>query len=236
MEPHDHLTDEQLARYLEGSLAGEERNRAEGHMASCPRCLDTVAVSRKVLGPRRTLRAHRWAAAAAAVAALALGALVWTAVDTEPRLGLDELVRDLRVDSGGPWGETLAAWRDLASVSPASLDLDEFRVLERTMSRRDYIPDGLSPAAQEFVRRSIRRTILRTPRTPQVTEPRADLLRELESVKGMSSRGELHPWALQRFIELCEGDLAARPPFQAELKRMGLSRAQFLDRLKSRLP
>lgn len=37
------LDENQLATFVDGTLRGAERTRAEGHVATCPRCIDTVA-------------------------------------------------------------------------------------------------------------------------------------------------------------------------------------------------
>lgn len=43
--PREHLTDEQLAAYIDHGLSLAERNRAEQHLATCDQCVDMLAAS-----------------------------------------------------------------------------------------------------------------------------------------------------------------------------------------------
>ena len=71
----DHLQTEDIAAYLNGALAGDERHAIEGHLASCRPCREEVTRARRLLHTNPESR-RRWIIAAPALAAAAVVAFV----------------------------------------------------------------------------------------------------------------------------------------------------------------
>jgi hypothetical protein len=114
-----------LASLLDGRLpaveadesGGAERARLEEHVASCPDCLQTLAVAAKALeslsrAARRPLMLRRWAAAAAALPLLAAGA--WFALSGR------EAGKTAPVEAAGP---AAAADMAQAAADPRGVEL-----------------------------------------------------------------------------------------------------------------
>lgn len=70
-EGGNHLTDADIAAYLDRTLTGTERDRVEDHLAACPECrqhlLETKELLERVRRPRKMLIGGAVAAAAAVV-------------------------------------------------------------------------------------------------------------------------------------------------------------------------
>ncbi len=118
------LTDEQIAALLEGRLTGTERDQAEAHLASCPRCYElfkeTAAVLEEVLAvtppgpplpvpdwprppassPRPISRGRVIALAAAVLGAVAAGVALHRAVTAPASVSTTALIAPLAGQEG----------------------------------------------------------------------------------------------------------------------------------------
>jgi anti-sigma factor RsiW len=77
MDSSDHLSEREIAAYLDQDLGADERQRLDAHLDSCPPCrAELVAVMRLASAPSGRSRVSRWvwvpAAAAAGLAAVLL--------------------------------------------------------------------------------------------------------------------------------------------------------------------
>ena len=101
--PEDHVDDEILAAFLDGTLEPRERSRAEAHISLCDRCREVVAESVRFLAeegakaaPVRLSAGRRWRAvsiAAAVAAGVVVGFLVRGArARPEPSRAMAELL------------------------------------------------------------------------------------------------------------------------------------------------
>lgn len=70
----DHLTDEQVAGYLDRSLCAQERDEVEGHLAACDECRTEVRATAQVV--RNHARRNLWFGGSAVLAAAAAVALL----------------------------------------------------------------------------------------------------------------------------------------------------------------
>jgi DNA-directed RNA polymerase specialized sigma24 family protein len=94
----DCLDEATIAAFVDGSIRGPERTRAEGHVGVCPRCIDTVS---QLAMDVRTLEPLKDAASQPDEVALA-AACIATA-----RYRAGELLADQAVDAGAPMAGTL---------------------------------------------------------------------------------------------------------------------------------
>jgi len=100
-----HLTELEVAAYLDRAFRGTDLNRVEGHIAHCAECRDKVVSAEQLIA--RSRRPRRWmtgaALAAAATFAIVLTPAVRQRFTTEP-----VLIRDLSsresLDATGPDG------------------------------------------------------------------------------------------------------------------------------------
>ncbi len=89
--PQEHLTDEQLAAYVGGSMSIDERKAAVGHLVACARCRDEVLAAARALRTERTRRSRYIGAPVATAAALGAALLILV-----PRSPIDSPGRILR--------------------------------------------------------------------------------------------------------------------------------------------
>jgi len=238
----EHLGDESLARFMEGSLVGPERELAEAHMAACGRCLDILVAARQAAGHRRR---RFWPALATAAAALvAIGIYLISSqggASGVSRFDVEAFVRsqrDLAAPSNPLWKTTLATWEDLSSVPVASLDSEEQQLLGRTMQKRLWVEGGLSLSSKEFVRRMfderIRSTLSAPAPAPSASAAWSEIAIEAETVEAIARTRELHPWVLRRFVDRCEELIAAVDDreYDEQLRRQGITRRQVVQRLR----
>jgi len=124
-----HLSDAELAGYLDHDLSADERRRVETHIDACPECRREVVALLPITRPgepsevRNVRRQRRWwipAAAAAVVAALALPRLTRTVPDPDvPQRarrvteagGLSRLATVSPADDATIGGRIVFAWR-----------------------------------------------------------------------------------------------------------------------------
>lgn len=82
------MTSEQIAAYLDGGLAPEERDGLEGHLFVCPECRRDLAEASDLAGPRRA----RWLVLAVPIAAAAALILLFIGVpDRSPQQDVSRL-------------------------------------------------------------------------------------------------------------------------------------------------
>src|ERR1700693_4019704 len=72
----NHLTDSEMARYLDRRASLEERDRIEDHLASCAECREHTLGTEQLL---RRARRPRMVAAGGVLAAAAAVVLIWIA-------------------------------------------------------------------------------------------------------------------------------------------------------------
>jgi hypothetical protein len=108
-EGHDHMTENEIAAYLDGTLTGPSRDRAEAHLASCAECrkdlVESQMVLRGVRSPRKALITGTLAAAA--VAAFLITRLSEAPIDDRPVVRSDGAAIPVR--AYGPIGPTARA-------------------------------------------------------------------------------------------------------------------------------
>ena len=80
-----HITDEELAGYLDRSLPAGERDQIEGHLADCADCRTEMRVNARLLRPQKK-RKH-WYLGSSVLAAAALVVLVITNPFSKPTPG-----------------------------------------------------------------------------------------------------------------------------------------------------
>ena len=73
----DHLSTQQLAAYVGGSLSRDEQAAAIEHLARCPQCRDEALTAARVVRSERTRKAKRVGASATTVAVLAVAVMVY---------------------------------------------------------------------------------------------------------------------------------------------------------------
>jgi hypothetical protein len=149
---------------------------------------------------------------------------------------LESVVRSPTSTAG--WEFTLTVWRDLSSVTPNSLEEDEQEILIRTMRGCEWSRPGLSPTAREFVLAVFDHRIQSARKEaasgPAPADPWTEIERLAQAVRTMSEARELHPWALHRFLDRCEGLLgSADSRLGPHLQETGLTREQYLRRLRA---
>lgn len=146
-----HLSDAELAGYLDHDLSADERRRVETHIDACPACRREVIAMLPIthpgespVGAANVQRQRRWwipaAAAAAIVAALALPRLTRTVTgpDTPQRArrvteagGLSHLAIVAPVDKATVEGRVVFTWR--------STTADTYRLVIQTAENGDLV-------------------------------------------------------------------------------------------------
>jgi hypothetical protein len=132
----EHISDAELAAYLDGNVASADRERIESHLADCDECRRHLIEARKVLGGIGRTRGLRIAATLAAAAVV----LVFVRFEVWPtRESAAPLVRGGTISRGitahGPSGDV--SGKGLAFVwSPVS-EAASYRI---TVSRADATP------------------------------------------------------------------------------------------------
>lgn len=110
----EHVTDIEIARYLDRRLPAEQRDRIENHLAACVECRQHVLETQQLLG--RVRRPRRLVAGGALAAAAAAVVLLITHVGQTSRLTTAEM--PLR---GGESAATLTAYGPIGEVGRQSL-------------------------------------------------------------------------------------------------------------------
>jgi hypothetical protein len=229
-EMADHPGDQALAQFVERRLSGAAREEIETHLAGCDRCLEVVLAARE---PNHSRVWIRWTLAAAA--AVVGAAAVYLLIPRKAAIDLEEFVRAhaSRASTSAGWKVTLDAWSDLETVPPRSLDPEEQAMLVRTMQGRPWVAEGLSAAGQGFVRRAIESRIQLSAVRPAATGSTEEIERQAGAIEAMAGSGELHPWAMSRFVEFCEGVIARAD--DREYRALGggsIPRDEFVRRLR----
>jgi hypothetical protein len=144
------------------------------------------------------------------------------------------------VAQGAPerWKTTLDLWADLDVLPEGALDEAEHKLLARTLSSRTWSSELLGKPAREFVRRAFERKIARTLKGPAraatAREAWGTIERELEELDRIVSSGDAHRWALARFMDLCDDELApvAGQTVEKRLKDVDLDWGAYRDRVE----
>jgi Putative zinc-finger len=102
----NHLTDSEMARYLDRRLSLEERDRIEDHLASCAECREQTLGAQQLLGPARR---PRFIVAGGALAAAAVVLILIARVEPAREQNAPQL-RGVAIDNTvltayGPMGD-----------------------------------------------------------------------------------------------------------------------------------
>ena len=131
-----HLSDAEAAEYLDRRLPLAQRDRVEGHLASCPDCRAQLLHARQILADTRQSRRPMVIGGAIAVAAAMVLFLIRPAAHQPERFAPAPVMRGQmetgRLIAYGPTGETHA--RKLRFVWSAALGVTTYRL---TVTRGD---------------------------------------------------------------------------------------------------
>ena len=106
-QPEAHITDLEIATYLDRRLPPEQLDRVEAHLAACPDCREELLATRGMV--RRVQRPRKLAAAAALAATTAIVLLLPVLVPRDvpaPQPQLRSRVQPSPLIAYGPLGET----------------------------------------------------------------------------------------------------------------------------------